>query len=103
MLFEYALFLQKHNQFSKAISLYEEALEIRRKLAKENPNAFLPYVATTLNNLAIFYLYDRPDKELSKQYANEAIEVLGKCNDTLFVIEQIEKAKNIIEEWNKGQ
>ncbi|MFK8181952.1 MAG: tetratricopeptide repeat protein [Phormidesmis sp.] len=51
-LFEYAMFLQNHNSFKQAQPLYEEALRIRRELAKENPRTYLPYVATTLNNLA---------------------------------------------------
>jgi len=31
---------------------YQEALSIRRELAKANPEAYLPDVARTLNNLA---------------------------------------------------
>jgi tetratricopeptide (TPR) repeat protein len=55
VLFGYAMFLQKHNQFLEAMPLYEEALKICRQLAEENPKAYLPYVATTLNNLAILH------------------------------------------------
>jgi len=55
VLFEYAMFLQEHKQFSEAMPLYEEALKIHRKLAEENPNAYLPDVAMTLNNLAALY------------------------------------------------
>ncbi|AFY39741.1 Tetratricopeptide TPR_1 repeat-containing protein [[Leptolyngbya] sp. PCC 7376] len=51
-LFEYALFLQNHNQFKKALPLYEEALERYRQLAASNPQSYLPDVAMTLNNLA---------------------------------------------------
>ncbi|MEM6254719.1 MAG: tetratricopeptide repeat protein, partial [Cyanobacteria bacterium P01_D01_bin.156] len=51
--FEYAVFLQKHNCLNQAKPLYEEALHIRRELAQENPRTYLPYVATSLNNLAI--------------------------------------------------
>ena len=50
--FEYAYFLQEHNQFTTAQPLYEEALAIYRRLAETNPQTYLPYVATTLNNLA---------------------------------------------------
>ena len=32
---------------------YQEALEIRRKLAQENPQTFLSDVGMTLNNLAV--------------------------------------------------
>ncbi|MEB3120641.1 MAG: hypothetical protein VKL41_05395 [Snowella sp.] len=34
---------------------YQEALQIRRELAAENPVSFLPDVATTLNNLAVLH------------------------------------------------
>jgi tetratricopeptide (TPR) repeat protein len=50
--FAYAYFLQEHNQFIAATPWYEEALRIRRRLAEANPQTYLPYVATTLNNLA---------------------------------------------------
>ncbi len=52
VLFEYANFLYKHNAFSRAKPLYEEALKQCRSLAAANPEAFLPRVAMTLNNLA---------------------------------------------------
>ncbi|MDJ0706047.1 MAG: tetratricopeptide repeat protein [Leptolyngbyaceae cyanobacterium MO_188.B28] len=52
-IFEYAVFLQNHNCFDQANPLYEEALQTYRELAQENPRAYLPYVAMTLNNLAL--------------------------------------------------
>ncbi len=51
-IFEYAKTLQFLNYFKLSTSKYEEALKIYRELAKENPRTYLPYVATTLNNLA---------------------------------------------------
>ncbi|MEM9542220.1 MAG: tetratricopeptide repeat protein [Cyanobacteria bacterium P01_E01_bin.42] len=54
-LFEYAVFLQKHNQFKQSQTLYEEALQIYRELAFENPRIYLPCVADTLNNLALLH------------------------------------------------
>ena len=42
------------NEFSEALEKYEEALKIYRDLAKKNGQTYLPYVAGTLNNLAIF-------------------------------------------------
>ena len=50
--FAYAYFLQQHNQFNAALPWYEAALSICRTLAEANPQTYLPYVATTLNNLA---------------------------------------------------
>jgi hypothetical protein len=52
IVFEFAHFLQEHNQYNQAQPLYEEALQIYRSLAQENPAAYLPDVAMTLNNLA---------------------------------------------------
>ncbi|ASC71807.1 TPR repeat family protein [Halomicronema hongdechloris C2206] len=52
-LFEYAVFLQNHNCFEPATVLYSEVLTSHRQLAQENPRAYLPDVAMTLNNLAI--------------------------------------------------
>jgi tetratricopeptide (TPR) repeat protein len=42
----------KLNQNQAALGNYEEALALRRALAKTNPSAFNPDVAMTLNNLA---------------------------------------------------
>mgnify|MGYP002654259134 CR=1 FL=1 len=40
------------NEIVIALAEYQEALQIRRELAVENPRSFLPDVAMTLNNLA---------------------------------------------------
>jgi tetratricopeptide (TPR) repeat protein len=72
IVFEYALFLQNHNQFKKAQPLYEEALQIYRELAKENPSTYLPAVAMTLNNLANLH-----------SAKNEFDEALGKYEEAL--------------------
>ncbi|WP_072294217.1 tetratricopeptide repeat protein [Nitrosovibrio sp. Nv17] len=50
--FAYAYFLHEHNQFAAALPLYGEALEYYRRLARADPQAYEPYVAATLNNLA---------------------------------------------------
>ena len=90
------------NEYAKASEEYEEALEIRRGLAEENPKDYLPDVAETLNNLSMLYQDGRPNKELSLQYAREAIDILGKCNDTPSTQEELEKANRIIEKWDNG-
>jgi nephrocystin-3 len=54
-IFAYAYFLNEHNQFLKALSLYEEALEIYKRLAQTNPERYEPYVAMTQNNLGLMY------------------------------------------------
>ncbi len=55
VLFTYALFLYNHNAFRQAYPLYQEALQLCRSLAAKNPEAFLPNMATTLNNLGILH------------------------------------------------
>ncbi len=52
ILFDYAYLLQQFKKMYKAVDIYEEALEIYRQLAKDHPDAYLPGMAETLNNLA---------------------------------------------------
>ena len=54
-LFEYGLFLQDNKQFNKIETCYDEALEIRERLASAHPEAYEADVAGTLNNLALLY------------------------------------------------
>jgi len=74
-LFEYALFLQNHHKFDQAKPLYQEALQIYRDLAAENPSTFLPDVAMTCLNLSIFYLQGQPDRARSIALAKETLAI----------------------------
>ena len=96
-------FHRVHNAFSKVWKTSEEVLRTYRQLAEGNPQAYLPNVAKALTDLAFFYLCERPNQKWSLRYANEAIEVLGKCNDTPFVRNQLKNAKEMIEQWNQKQ
>ncbi len=51
----YAELLYKQRDFVKAESVYQEVLPAYRELAKANPQAYLPNVARTLNNLGNLY------------------------------------------------
>ena len=51
-LFSYAYFLNEERQYNLALEPYTHALKIYRSLAEVNPEAYLPDVAMTLNNLA---------------------------------------------------
>ena len=53
--FDYAIFSQKQNQHNEANIYYVKALDAYRQLAKDDPQAYEPRVAMTLNNLAILY------------------------------------------------
>ena len=61
-------------RFEEAEKAYNEALEIYKKLAAKSPDAYLPYVATTQNNLAILYRNLNRFEEAEKAY-NEALEI----------------------------
>ena len=58
--FEYAYFLDNHNQFDKAIDYCLQAVEIFEKLALEDPHTYNIYIADTQNNLAL--LYDKTNR-----------------------------------------
>jgi tetratricopeptide (TPR) repeat protein len=58
----------------EAEAAYQEALSVRRELAQPNPEANLPAVATTLNNLAVLYSDTQRMKEAEAAY-QEALSV----------------------------
>ena len=62
------------NQLVAAEKEYKEALDIRRRLAKDNPDAYLPNVATTLNNLAILHSNLNQYPAAEKEY-KEALDI----------------------------
>ena len=53
---------------------YEEALEIRRRLAAQHPAAFEPHVATTLNNLGTVQS-DLGERDAARASYEEALEI----------------------------
>ena len=77
VLLAYAIHLYKQNQFKSAEPLYTEALDAYRKLASANPQAYLPYVAMTLNNLAILH-WDTNDYAKAETEYSEALEAYRK-------------------------
>ena len=72
--FEYAYLLQSLNDFEKARHHYEEALQIRRELMEKNPEAYLPKVAASLNNLGVL-LSDTNDLKKAQDYYEEALQI----------------------------
>ncbi len=80
--FNAAHYFAEQNQHNMAIRLYERALDIYRRLAKSNPQAYEPNVAVTLNNLAILYKNTQQFTESEAMY-KEALETyrrLAKSN-----------------------
>jgi tetratricopeptide (TPR) repeat protein len=53
---------------------YQEALQITRELAVENPRSFLPDVALSLNNLAILHA-NKNERLIAEQEYQEALEI----------------------------
>jgi tetratricopeptide (TPR) repeat protein len=62
------------NEILIAEQEYQEALQIRRELAVENPRSFLPDVAMTLNNLAILH-QNKNEIAIAEQEYQEALQV----------------------------
>ncbi|MDR1646374.1 MAG: tetratricopeptide repeat protein [Tannerellaceae bacterium] len=57
-----------YEDYSKAKDAYMEALEIYRKLADDNPKAYQPDVATTLNNVGTLHMNNRDFSDAAKAY-----------------------------------
>ena len=72
--FEYAYLLQSLNDFEKARHHYKKALQTLRELAKQNPEEYLPKVATSLNNLGNL-LRDTNDLRQAQDYYEEALQI----------------------------
>ena len=64
---------QKYNDFVQAKKYYSRALDSYRNLAKDNPKAYEPDLASTLNNLAVIYKNTQHLKESENLYL-EALE-----------------------------
>ncbi|CAK8718070.1 hypothetical protein GMJAKD_07290 [Candidatus Electrothrix aarhusensis] len=84
---EYAVFLSKHNAFSRAKPLYREAVEQLSRSGQANPEAFLANVAATLNNLANLHKARHEDVPALKKYkdALEAYRNLAEVNPEAFL------------------
>ncbi len=85
-LFDYAYFLQSQNYFSEAITSYEKLLIEQRALAKTNPKVYNPYVAGTLNNLAVLYKANNQMQKAEEAYG-EALKLyraLAKNNPKVY-------------------
>ena len=71
------IFYTESNRHTKAEQYHKEALEIRRRLAKENPAAFEPDLATACYNLGLFEI-QRKNYGAAKQYFEEALSLYEK-------------------------
>ena len=88
------------NEFEDALKSYKEALEIRRKLAQANPQSYLPDVAMTLINLSFFYQKCQPDKDVSVQYAMEALKILTPfLKGAPYTQQYAQRARQVLQVW----
>jgi len=67
-------------RFEEAERAYEEALEIRKELADQNPEAYNSYVATTQNNLGVLYWKLKRFEEAERAF-EEALEIYKELAD----------------------
>ncbi|NVO09476.1 MAG: tetratricopeptide repeat protein [Bacteroidales bacterium] len=72
--FQTAYFLHKLKYFDEAANLYQKTLKIYRDLAQENPRAYLPNVAETLNNLADLHS-DKNEFPQAQEKYEEALKI----------------------------
>ncbi|WP_165864954.1 tetratricopeptide repeat protein [Rufibacter latericius] len=104
-LFDFALFLQEHNELNEARALYQEALEQLRELAKSDPSAYCPKIGDTLNNLGnLLVKNNQPDEaELAYREALDVREDLAKENQELLprLAESLNNYGNFLEENGK--
>jgi tetratricopeptide (TPR) repeat protein len=68
MIWNYALFLQKQKLFPASSHWYGEALERYRWLARAEEQAYLPWVAASLGQLAIIHEQTGEGEEAEKEY-----------------------------------
>lgn len=70
ILFHYACLLQKFDKMQEAVVYYGESLGIFRDLGDTDPDAYIGYVATILNNLAVLHTdlnrFDKAEVELKE-------------------------------------
>jgi tetratricopeptide (TPR) repeat protein len=87
ILFDYANFLQKHNQFDRALDIYKDALEVYYVLYKSGSNNSLIPTAAILNNVGII-LESRDDLTEAKKYYFDALNIfreLAKIKPEIFL------------------
>lgn len=87
ILFEFSYYLQKQNQFEKALTYYSIVLQLQDSLAQKNPDAYLPTMARTLNNLGVL-LMDYNEMQKAKQHLRKALQIrreLAKKNPDVYL------------------
>lgn len=73
--------LRDLNRFEKAIKFYNKTVEVRRKLAENNPQEFEVSLADTYLCLSNLYRYDISNQDLSTSFAVKSINLYRKYWD----------------------
>jgi len=73
-IFDFAYFLQEHNELEEAYPLYKEALQICRELAHSDPETYLPKTGYILNNFGNLLVKNNKPVEAEATY-KEALEL----------------------------
>lgn len=84
------------HRFAEGEATYREALEIRRRLAEENPAAFLPEKSDTAFNLAILIYNVKRDLSASRMLFEEALEGYSQF---AHITEETDKVRKILKEF----
>jgi parvulin-like peptidyl-prolyl isomerase len=92
-------------RMKEAEAAFQAALDIYRQLVKANPAAYQPYVARTLNNLAILYRDTQRLKEAEAAY-QEALDIrrqLAKANPAVYQPDVAETLSNLANLYSDTQ
>ena len=93
-------------KLAEAAFMYTEALDMYRKLAAENPEAYTGYVAGVLNNLGILY-HDRKKFSQAREAFTEAFELYKKIPSWFYAtsvirnISKMESSAKILDDSRK--
>jgi len=105
-IFDFAYFLQEHNELEEAYPLYKEALKICRELAHSDPETYLPKTGYILNNFGNLLVKNNKPTEAEATY-KEALELREKLVEQYGedylpqVAETLNNFGNFLEENNK--
>ena len=102
-IFGYASFCYNQKDFKEAEIYYRKAQEIAQRLAKDNPKAYEPYVASALNNLANMHSQTMRFTEAEEMYkqALEIYQQLAKDNPKAYEIEVATTLTNLANLYNQ--
>jgi len=95
----------QQRDFGKAESICKALLEIRRALAKAKPEAYLPEVAATLNNLAVLYSATHRQKEAAEAYSEalQTYRALAKAKPQAYLPEVAGMLNNLGNSYRETQ